>query len=296
MNKKNLILFYNTMWGQPLSYPDDDIPEGFMLTTDRRFLQEAVALIFYLPSLRLNESFVKKKQGQIWVAWSMECCEAHYPQLCEPSFMKFFDLQMNYHLNADVVVPYIRYNFRELLREKTQEKEREKIINSFISSSFNQSGRAEYLRELMNHLDVHSYGKLFQNRVIQHDKGYQSKMELIAKYQLTLSCENAIVQDYVTEKFYDPLIAGSVPVYLGAPNINDFAPGDRCFINASDFNSPASLAEYLLAVSKDEALYQSYFEWKTKPFSPTFAKMLDQQKEHPFVRLCKRIQEMVERC
>jgi len=126
MNKKNIILFYNTMWGQPLSYPDDDIPEGFMLTTDRRFLQEALAVIFYLPSLRLNESFVKKKQGQIWVAWSMECCEAHYPQLCEPSFMKFFDLQMNYHLNADVVVPYIRYNFRELLREKDTGKRKRK--------------------------------------------------------------------------------------------------------------------------------------------------------------------------
>lgn len=38
-----------------------------------------------------------------------------------------------------------------------------------------------------------------------------------------MAFENVIAMDYVTEKFYDPLIAGSVLVYLGAPNIADFA-------------------------------------------------------------------------
>eukprot|EP00960_Hanusia_phi_P059267 764116-Hanusia_phi.AAC.5 len=43
--------------------------------------------------------------------------------------------------------------------------------------------------------------------------------------------ENSFVDDYVTEKFYQALIAGSVPVYLGAPNIHEFAPSPNSFID-----------------------------------------------------------------
>lgn len=281
------------MWDQPLSYAEEDIPEGYLLTTDKRLMAEALAVVFYLPSPSLNSSSLTKRAGQLWVAWSMECCEAHYPQLCEPSFTSFFDLHMNYHLNADVIVPYVQYDFMPLLRDPAPKKAPEYMINSFISSSFDQSGRVEYVKELMTHLDVHSYGKVFNNMNNELDNGRQFKMESISKYQFTLACENAIAQDYVTEKFYDPLLAGSVPVYLGAPNIYDFAPDKKSFINISDFDSPASLANYLLAVSENEALYQQYFEWKSRPFNPTFAKLLKQQKEAPFARLCKKIQELL---
>jgi hypothetical protein len=294
MGQTKIILFYNTMWGQPLSYPEADIPEGFMLTTDRHLLPEATGVVFHLPSLRLDE-IIRKRQGQIWVAWWMECCEAHYPHLCRPSFLDLFELQMNYHSSADVPVPYIQHNFRELLRGSLPPKERGKLINSFISSTFNQSGRVAYLKALMDILDVHSYGRLFQNRVLDQDTGRQSKMETIAGYQFTLAFENAVFQDYVTEKFYDPLIAGSVPVYLGAPNIEAFAPGDRCFVSTSDFDTPEALARYLQLVSEDEALYQHYLEWREKPFKPSFVRLLEEQKKHPFVRLCQKVQRAIEK-
>jgi len=290
VNDTKIILFYNTMWDQPLAYPEADIPDGYVLTTERQFMPEAVAVVFHLPSLRLNR-LPKKRKGQLWVAWSMECCEAHYPGVCDPLFARHFDLRMDYHLNADVVVSYVEYSFMEALRGPVQEKQPGKMINAFISSSFNQSGRAEYLRELMKCLDVHSYGTLLQNRVIQDDTGRQSRLDTMATYRFTLACENAIAQDYVSEKFYDPLIAGSVPVYLGAPNIEEFAPGDKCFIDASEFSGPKALAEYLLVTSKDDGLYQSYHEWRTKPFRSAFVKLLEQKKEHPFVRLCRKVQD-----
>ena len=66
-----------------------------------------------------------------------------------------------------------------------------------------------------------------------------------ARYKFTLAFENTVTPDYVTEKLYEPLIAGSVPVYRGAPNVADFAPAPRCFIDAADFAGPAELAAYL---------------------------------------------------
>lgn len=293
MEGKKVILFYNTPWGQPLDFPRDDIPEEFVLTTDRRFLDDAIAVVFHLPSLRPSPIISRrlgKRNGQLWVAWSMEC-ESHYPYMDNPLFMNRFDLKMTYRLDSDVPCPYVEYGFKDLLRGAVRDKGTGNIVNSFISSRFNKSGRFEFLLKLMSVLDVHSYGKLLQNRVLENDSGRRSKMDTISKYKFTLAFENAVARDYVTEKFYDPLIAGSVPVYLGAPNIAEFAPGERCFIDTSEWESPESLARYLLEVSRSEEAYQSYFDWKQKPFSPNFTRLLELQKEHPFVRLCRKIEE-----
>ena len=166
-----------------------------------------------------------------------------------------------------------------------------KLVNAFVSSPFNASGRIEFLTQLMAHLDVHSYGKLFRNRKLDGDQGRPSKLDTIGKYKFTLAFENAIAEDYVTEKFYDPLLAGSVPVYLGAPNIDAFAPGDNCFINVADWSSAKALADYLLEVARDEVLYASFFAWKDEPFRAGFSRLLELTEERPFARLCKTIDE-----
>jgi hypothetical protein len=128
------------------------------------------------------------------------------------------------------------------------------------------------------------------NRSLEHDTGRQSKLDTIAQYQFTLAFENAVAPDYVTEKFYDPLLAGSVPVYLGAPNIETFAPGDHCFINVAEFADPRSLAGHLRAVSQDEDQYQQYLAWKSRPLRPAFVRLLEQQTKHVFARLCEKIE------
>jgi len=310
MKNTNLILFYNTMFNAPLPFTEADTPEGFEMTTDRRFMRDAVAVVFHLPSLypplmvRLLRDVpsayaalfrckrLMKRRGQVWAAWFMEC-EVNYPHFNDPSFMKFFDLIMSHRLDSDIVVPYFHYEFHESLRRPVQEKNDGKNVCAFISSSFHKSGRLEYLKTLMNYLDVHSYGKVLRNNVLENDTGYPSKMKTYSGYKFTIAFENAVAKDYVTEKFYDPLIAGSIPVYLGAPNIDDFAPGDQCFINAADWESPKSLAQYIQAVSKDKELYASYFRWRSEPFRPAFIKLLEQQKEHAFTRLCRKIQEIL---
>jgi hypothetical protein len=289
IDKQRMVLFYNTLWDQPLDYPEAEIPDGYVLTTDRRLLPEAAAVVFHLPSLRITRH-LKKRPGQLWVAWSMEC-EANYPPfLSSRGFLKLFDLTMTYHLDADVVLPYFRREFQEALSAPAPEKIPGKQVNAFISSGLNASGRVDYLRELMRYLDVHSYGNTLNNRSLEHDTGRQSKLDTIAQYQFTLAFENAVAPDYVTEKFYDPLLAGSVPVYLGAPNIETFAPGDHCFINVAEFADPRSLAGHLRAVSQDEDQYQQYLAWKSRPLRPAFVRLLEQQTKHVFARLCEKIE------
>jgi hypothetical protein len=308
VKKKQVILFYNTMFGMPLSYNAADIPEDFELTTDRSLMQEAVAVVFHIPSLfssvdtlarfipalysvPLGLKRLRKKRGQLWIAWFMEC-EVNVPHFRKPSFLNYFDLIMSHQLDADIVTPYFYYGLNELLRRPVREKTDGKTVCAFISSPFHKSGRLNYVKTLMDYLDIHSYGKVLRNTFLEKDTGRQTKMATIADYKFTIAFENAIARDYVTEKFYDPLIAGSVPIYLGAPNIGDFAPGDTCFINAADWDSPESLARYILFVANDKELYQSYFAWRTHPFKSSFTTLLEQQKEPAFVRLCKKIEEI----
>jgi hypothetical protein len=206
--------------------------------------------------------------------------------------MSRFDLTMSHHQEADIFSTYLPPDFAELSRKPVPEKEPGKIVNAFISSHVNKSGRVQYLMRMMSVLDIHSYGKLIPNMPTGADYGHDFKLDTISKYKFTIAFENAVARDYVTEKFYDPLITGSVPVYLGAPNVSDFAPGENCFIDASDWDDPESLARHLLDVSGDEALYQSYFEWKKRPFLPKFRELLDIQKVHHFVRLCRKVDEL----
>ena len=52
----------------------------------------------------------------------------------------------------------------------------------------------------------------------------QNKVRLLSSHKFSLAFENSETDDYVTEKFFGTLVSGSVPVYIGAPNIKFFAP------------------------------------------------------------------------
>ena len=61
--------------------------------------------------------------------------------------------------------------------------------------------------------------------------------------------------NYITEKIFDCMMEGCIPVYWGANNVLDFIP-KNCFIDQRDFESTAQLHEFL--VSMGEAVYQQY--------------------------------------
>ncbi|MCP4404616.1 MAG: alpha-1,3-fucosyltransferase [bacterium] len=289
LDSKTVILLFNSMFGIPLALDEVTLPENCEITTDRRHMADAAAVVFHLPTLGIIR-YLKKPPGQLWVAWTMEC-EAHYPRWQKSAFLKRFDLKISYHQDADVVTTYVHPKHEELLRTPLQEKKPGNLVAFFASNYDERSGRTRYVAELMKYLDVHCYGKCLRNRRLPKEQDNRpGKWNTLASYKFDLAFENAIARDYVTEKFFDPLVAGSVPVYLGAPNIKEYMPGKHCFINVSDFSRPKELAEYLLKLDKNDAEYQQYLAWKRQPYKPSFLTMLERGKEHPFVQLCQKIQ------
>lgn len=44
-------------------------------------------------------------------------------------------------------------------------------------------------------------------------------MRFIASYKYMIAYENGMCDDYLTEKFWRPLIAGTVPIFFGTPTV-----------------------------------------------------------------------------
>ncbi len=115
------------------------------------------------------------------------------------------------------------------------------------------------------------------------------KMELLKDYKFYLAFENTNEKDYVTEKYFQSLKAGAIPVYMGAPNIDDFKPGEPSIIKVSDFESPKALADYLLFLNRTEPAYLKYLDWKIKGPSESFQKLLNRVNFDSRCRLCMKL-------
>ena len=279
-----LILYYNPDW---ISVPEEGpLCDGRCdLTLDRARFNEADVVVFHIPTLS-PELRLEKMPGQRWVASSMES-EVNYPRLRNADFMRWFDYTMTYRLDSDIPMPYFNVALAHELLTPPQPKTEVAPAVYIASSLVDRSKRMGYVQELMRDIAVDSYGRSLQNRTFAEDRGRETKLETIARYRFTLAFENSIARDYVTEKFFDPLIAGSVPVYLGAPNVADFAVGEHCFINSADFAGPRELADELQRLTRDERAYQEFLAWKTRPLNDRFLRLVDQTRGRSLCRLCE---------
>jgi hypothetical protein len=135
--------------------------------------------------------------------------------------------------------------------------------------------REHWLEELLRLLKVESYGACHNNAVVDPEvakkvKGnpWKTKIEVSRRFLFQLVFENSDVTDYVTEKLYQALEAGTIPVYIGAKGeVWRHLPNRTSIIYVADFKGPEDLAAYVQKVAENVTLYNSYLEWKKWPFS-----------------------------
>lgn len=64
----------------------------------------------------------------------------------------------------------------------------------------------------------------------------ENKCQVMQKYRFSICFENARdIPGYITEKIFDSMLSGCVPIYWGAPNIDQFVPKE-CYIDFADFH------------------------------------------------------------
>ncbi|OHS96673.1 hypothetical protein TRFO_09829 [Tritrichomonas foetus] len=199
------------------------------------------------------------RPDQVTVVESMESATNYHFDSNQNSF----NYTMDYRLTSDVPIPYAEYFSSS--EKPINLSQKVGLVAAFISNCGASNGRTNYVRELMNYIKVDSYGRCLNNAHVPSEWSNggrdSTKEKAISHYKFTLSFENSDDDDYVTEKLYQPLRFGSVPIFRGCKQVEDFAPPNSV-IDANKFASPEELAKYLHYLDKNDTAYNEYLEWK----------------------------------
>ncbi|XAR72904.1 Glycoprotein 3-alpha-L-fucosyltransferase [Bertholletia excelsa] len=192
-----------------------------------------------------------------------------------------YNIVMTTSLSSDVPVGYFswaEYDIMAPLQPKTEKA----LAAAFISNCNANNFRLQALEALEKAgIRIDSYGGCHRNR-----DGRVDKVETLKRYKFSLAFENSNEEDYVTEKFFQSLVAGSVPVVVGAPNIQDFAPCPSSILHIRELHDAESVAKTMKYLAENPDAYNQSLRWKFEGPSDAFKALVDMAAVHSSCRLC----------
>jgi hypothetical protein len=249
-------------------------------------LDRADAVVVHLPTASTLDSG-QKRPGQVWVAFSMES-EVTTPLMKDRGAMEMFDFEVSYRRSAEVWMPYVGRETLDGMLVPAAQKTEPYPVAHFQSNPYDRSGRNGWLLGLIRRTKVASYGSVMPTVPAPGSVTTRAqRLAVSSRHKFTLAFENSIALDYVTDKLFDVWVAGSVPVYLGAPNVADFAPAAHSYIDVSDFSGPDELASYINHLDHHDDEYDAYLEWKRSGPEDRFMRMIESVPRDPFARVAE---------
>ena len=215
--KPFVILVYTEFFGTKewLKITDDcsspEIPRNscrkdmFDLTYDKKRYAESEFVIFHardMPGVDHLKTIMKNKpSSQFWIYFLQESPNAT-PDTRPLNGM--FDLTMTYRSDSDFRWPYGSY--REIPFEKTSQLDfsvgKDKLV-SWMVSNCNSHLRNSFVHELQKYIAVDVFGscsgQFGKSRSCPHGETCRN---IIKQYKFYLSFENALCEDYITEKYW----------------------------------------------------------------------------------------------
>ncbi|KAL0387021.1 UNVERIFIED_CONTAM: putative fucosyltransferase-like protein [Sesamum radiatum] len=194
---------------------------------------------------------------------------------------KGYSIVMTTSLSSDVPVGYFSWAEYDIMAP-VQPKTESALAAAFISNCGARNFRLQALVALENaNITIDSYGGCHHNR-----DGRVDKVKTLKRYKFSLAFENCNEEDYVTEKFFQSLVAGSVPVVIGAPNIQDFAPSPGSVLHINEVKDVNSVAKRMKYLAENPSAYNESLRWKFEGPSDSFKALVDMAAVHSSCRLC----------
>lgn len=241
-----------------------DVPKSY----NNRFFRHLYHSV-YRGKVFLEEALRQKKKRNVKLILFMQ----------EPMFVMPENYDRNIHEHFDAIITfdddivdnkkYFKYNTPEPagVQNKYSKSFRQKKLLTLIDSKkySNVSGelyskRREAIRYFeKNHIDSFDfYGHGWENSGYDSYKGsVPGKLEILSQYKFCICYENGILNGWITEKIFDCFFSGCVPIYLGAPNVTDYIPGDT-FIDKRKFEDYGELYDFISSI--DEKEYNVYLK------------------------------------
>eukprot|EP01083_Nonionella_stella_P091594 256148_1 len=254
------------------------INQKILITDDKALKSFANAVVFHAPDTSMKTVIESNKQSDdVYIMYSRETPvtlknNLGHDTLSNAPLLSQFNLLMSYHMYADIPIPWnTQKTLKDLCDLKTirsfKEKNKTKADVLWIGSNCNAyNGRQLYLKELFKHINADSLGKCLksdENVVLPPTS--VPLTDLISKYKFYIVMENSNCDGYISEKLGKAIKATTIPIVFsvdGTPDYDQFMPF-HSYINAADFGSAKELASYLKSVGSNEALYDSFFHYKS---------------------------------
>lgn len=146
-------------------------------------------------------------------------------------------------------------------REAAPELAKRKFCNFIYSNSFSGEGaalRQDFAKQLMEYKHIDCPGKVLNNMKDAIEPRFgdwvKGKLEFVHNYKFSIAFENCRANGYTTEKLLHPLMAHSVPIYWGNPEVvKDFNP--KAFINCNDYDSLDDVIKKVIELDNDDEQY-----------------------------------------
>lgn len=244
---------------------------GCTVSDDRRAYQQADAVVIHHREVATGTDLPTepRPRAQKWI-WMNHESPTHTPSLWR--FEGVFNLTMTYRTDSHIFMPYGYLVHREhrtkglhnssahLLHVPSPSHLFRPRLLAWVVSHWSEShARVAFYYQLRQYLQVDVFGGAGQPL----PKNSSSTVQLVRQYQFYLALENSQHTDYITEKLWNSVLAGAIPVVLGPSrkNYERFLPPEA-FIHVDDFPTVSELAQYLLMLRRNPALLRRHLDWR----------------------------------
>ena len=150
----------------------------------------------------------------------------------------------------------LSYNNFTLIKEVRKNVLKNPIRNKFcaavISNGKTNMFRIKFINELNKYKKIDMGGR-FKNNV---GGPVENKIEFLSNYKFSIAMENSEGEGYTSEKIYQSFISGTIPIYYGNYNIDEFY-NPKAYILIRDERDIKKKIEYIKKIDSDEKLYKS---------------------------------------
>ncbi|XP_038655483.1 4-galactosyl-N-acetylglucosaminide 3-alpha-L-fucosyltransferase 9-like isoform X2 [Scyliorhinus canicula] len=229
------------------------------LTADRNLYNKSHAVLIHQGDIKKNSMNLPTQPRPFFQKWVWMNMESPSNIKINIGLYHLFNLTLTYRRDSDIQVPYGSLTMSKAPLDFAFPNKQ--YLVCWVVSNWNSNhARVKYYYELQKYIKINTYGGLNWNHLSNEDL-----IPTISGCKFYLSFENSVHEDYITEKLYNALLAGTVPVVLGPPrkNYENYIPADS-FIHVDDFHSANELADYLHVLDDNKDLYMHYFEWRVK--------------------------------
>lgn len=249
-------------------------------TSSRKRLDDprTQGILFYGSDLDANDLPLPRNANHEWGLFHEESPLNNY-MLCHSSFIRLFNHTATFRYESDYPLTSQNIYSLDYLRERKpidlKQKNELKRVQGLAPVLYVQShcavpsDRDRYIKELMKHIKVDSYGQCLHNKDLPENlrnpaESFEKEefLDFISSYKFHIAFENAYCKDYMTEKMVRPLHVGSVPIYKGSPYAQDWMPSNHSIILADDFKSPEKLAQFINYLDNNDEEYNKYLSFK----------------------------------